>query len=104
MKHTSRFLFVAAVLVLAAMFVLPVSASHLPSAAVFQSPPDTPTLPPPATETPTLPPPATNTPAATATNTPVPPQPTATNTPLPPQPTATPYPMCTPPICLAPGY
>ena len=111
MKHTSRFIFVAAVLVLAAIFVLPVSAGRLPSSAVFQSPPETPTLPPatetpipPATETPTLPPPATNTPVATATNTPVPPQPTATNTPIPPQLTATPYPMCTPPICLAPGY
>jgi LysM repeat protein len=126
MKHLSRFVFIAAVLVLAAIFVLPVSAGRLPSAAVFQSPPDTPTLPPPDTptlpppdtETPTLPPPATatstvlpatNTPVATATNTPSAtatnaPIATATNTPMPPQPTATPYPMCTPPICLAPGH
>jgi len=94
MKTTSRFMFVTVVLVLAAIFVLPVSASRLPAAAVFQSPLDTPTptLPPSATETPTVPP-ATNTPAATVTNTPVPPQPTATNTPIPPQPTATNTPM-----------
>jgi LysM repeat protein len=110
MKTTSRFMFVVAVLVLAAIFVLPVSASRLPSASVFQSPVDTPTptLPPPATETPTVVPPATETPTvvppATATNTPVPPQSTATNTPIPSQPTATPYPMCTPPVCLAPSY
>jgi len=39
MKHTSRFILVAAVVVMAAIFVLPVSAGRLPSAAVFQSPP-----------------------------------------------------------------
>jgi LysM repeat protein len=93
MKHTSRFIFVVAVLVMAAIFVLPVSAGRLPSAAVFQSPPATPTVTPP-TDTPV--PPATNTPVPTATNTPVP---TATNTPIPPAPTATPiiYPTYPPP-------
>jgi LysM repeat protein len=95
MKHISRFIFVAAVLALAAMFVLPVSAGRLPSASVFQSPPDTPTptLPLPATETPTVMPPATATPTV----------PPATSTPVPP-PTATPIIVCTPPPCFAPNY
>jgi LysM repeat protein len=103
MKHTTRCIFVAAVLVLAAIFVLPVSASRLPSAIVFQSPVDTPTptLPPPATETPTVVPPATETPTVVppATNTPTP-----TSTPIPPVPTATSYPVCTPPPCAFPGH
>ena len=45
MKHTSRFIFVAAVLVMAAILVLPVSAARLPSATVFQSPTVAPTVP-----------------------------------------------------------
>jgi LysM repeat protein len=97
MKHTSRFILIAVVLMVAAIVVLPVSAGRLPSSAVFQSPPETPTVPP-ATETPTLPPPATETPTllppATATPTLLPPA-TATST-LIPLPTATPYPTYVP--------
>ena len=97
MKHTSRFILIAVVLMVAAIIVLPVSAGRLPSSAVFQSPPETPTLPP-ATETPTLPPPATETPTllppATATPTLLPPA-TATST-LIPLPTATPFPTYVP--------
>ncbi len=57
MKTTSRVIFIVALLVLSVLVVLPVSAGHLPSAAVFQSPPETPTLAPPATPIPTYVPP-----------------------------------------------
>jgi LysM repeat protein len=78
MKTVPRVILIAAFLVLSIVAVLPVSAGHLLSPAVFQSGIETPTLPPPATSTPV--PPATNTPVPAATNTPVP---AATNTSVP---------------------
>ncbi len=77
MKLISRYLLIAAVLVLTIILTLPVSAARQSVSTVFQSGVPTPTLPPPATSTPI--PPATNTPVPPATNTPIPP---ATPTPI----------------------
>lgn len=90
MKTVPRVILITALLVLSIVVVLPVSAGYSSSRATFQSPVDTPTLPPPATETPI--PPATDTPVPAATNTPMP---AATSTPII---------MCTPPPCAAPNY
>ena len=106
MKTAPRVILIAALLMLSVIAVLPVSAEYSSSSAAFQSPVDTPTLPPPATSTPI--PAATNTPVPAATATPMPaatntPVPAATSTPLPAA-TATPIIMCTPPPCAAPNY
>jgi LysM repeat protein len=99
MKTAPRVILIAALLVLSVVVVLPVSAGHSSSSALFQSPVDTPTLPPPATNTPI--PPATDTPVPAATSTPAPaatntPMPAATNTPGPVA-TSTPYATYVPP-------
>jgi LysM repeat protein len=104
MKTAPRVILIAALLVLSVIAVLPVSAGYSSSSAAFQSPVDTPTLPPAATNTPI--PPATNTPVPAATNTPVP---AATNTPLPaatntPWPTYVPPPPLPPPVYQIIGY
>ncbi len=79
MKTAPRVILIGTLLVLSIVAVLPVSAGRSSSSAAFQSPVDTPTLPPAATSTSV--PPATDTPVPAATNTPVP---AATNTPIPP--------------------
>jgi LysM repeat protein len=78
-------------MLLSIIAVLPVAAGHSSLAAAFQSPIETPTLPPAATETPV--PPPTDTPVPAATNTPMP---AATNTPIPAA-TSTPFPTYVPP-------
>lgn len=98
MKTVPRVILISALLVLSVAAVLPVSAGGA-AAPAFQSPVDTPTLPPPATETPI--PPATETPIPAATDTPIPaatntPLPAATSTPLPAA-TSTPWPTNLPP-------
>jgi LysM repeat protein len=98
MKTTPRVILIGVLLMVAAIAVLPVSAGYSSSSAVFQSPVDTPTLPPPATDTPI--PPATDTPIPPATDTPIPP---ATSTPIPAA-TSTPYPTAVPPIYPPPSY
>ena len=100
MKTIPRVILLVALLALSIIVVLPVSAGHLTSSAAFQSPIDTPTLPPAATDTPI--PAATDTPIPAATDTPVPaatdtPMPAATNTSVP-VPTSTPFPTYVPPI------
>lgn len=99
MKTAPRVILMTALLLLSIVAVFPVSAGYSSSAAAFQSPIDTPTLPPAATDTPI--PPATNTPVPAATDTPIPaatstPIPAATNTPGPVA-TSTPYPTYVPP-------
>jgi LysM repeat protein len=103
MKTVPRVILIAAFLVLSVVAVLPASAGHSLSPAVFHSGINTPTSAPPATSTSA--PPATSTSAPPATSTSAPP---ATNTPLP---TATympspPYPRPThmPPPHVPPGY
>jgi LysM repeat protein len=96
MKHISRFIFVATVLVIAAILVLPVSAARLSASAVFQSGTETPTLPPSDTSTPI--PPDTSTPIPPATETLAPPA-TETPTVLPP---ATATPTLLPPVTETP--
>jgi LysM repeat protein len=88
MKIAPRVILMAALLVVSVVAVLPVSAWHSLSPAVFQSGIETPT------------PAATNTPTPTATNAPVP---AATNTPVP---TATymPSPPFPPPPHVPPSY
>ena len=106
MKTAPRVILIAALLVLSVVAVLPVSAGHSLSPAVFQSGMDTPTLPPAATSTAV--PPATDTPVPAATNTPVPaatntPVPAATNTPVPAA-TYTPASPYPPPPHVPPSY
>ncbi len=106
MKTAPRVILIAVLLVLSAVVVLPVSAGYSSSSAAFQSPIDTPTLPPAATNTPI--PPATDTPMPAATNTPMPaatntPMPAATNTPMPAA-TNTPWPTYVPPTLPPPVY
>src|SRR5574342_72053 len=91
MKTAPRVIVIVALLVLSVSIVLPVSAGFSSSLAAFQSPIDTPTLPPVATDTPV--PAATDTPVPAATNTPAP---VATNTPIPAA-TYTPFPTYVPP-------
>ena len=107
MKTAPRVILIAGLLVLSIVAVLPASAGYSSSSAAFQSPIDTPTLPPAATDTPI--PAATDTPVPAATNTPLPaatstPIPAATNTPIPavtntpiPAATNTPWPTYVPP-------
>ncbi len=95
MKTVPRVILIAALLVLSVVAVLPVSAGHLLSPAVFQSG-ITPTSPPPTSTS--VPPTATTAPAETNT-----PNPTATYMPSPPYPPPTHMPPMPPPY-VPPAY